>query len=203
MRPESFDFLSNLSTVWAIIIGAVLATVGGLFATWIERRIELSQRERTAALFFGETMSTLGVILVHAQRSRQIGDPYGAITQRMLRLARREIEIYERNRENLVFLRNGSLRARIHTEFLRTSLPLDGIFDLTQEIALAEAHLKALAADAPERADVIAKIASLRASRDAGFDLVMEMSQHIESIVADLEPLAHQSFRHLAEVARS
>ncbi len=203
MRPESYDFLSNLGTIWAIIIGAVLATGGGLLATWIERHIEHRQRERNAALFFGEMLSTLDVLMEFAINARGIGDPYGPITMRMLRSARREIDIYDRNRESLFFLRDASLRARIHTLILRLTMPIDGIFDFTQEIALTEVQLRALAAGHEERPDIAKRLEELRERRDGSFDFVAETAAQLKPAIADLEPIAHQSFQQMARVARS
>jgi hypothetical protein len=203
MKPEAYDFLNNLGTIWAIIIGAVLATAGGLLATWIERHIERRQREMNAALFFGEMLSTLEVLLEFGAQARTIGDPYGPITLRMLRAARREIDIYDRNRESLFFLSNAHLRARIHTIILRLSMPLDSVFDFTQEIAMTEAHLKALPSGDPDRAEVVKRIEDLRQRRDTGFDFVTETAKQLKPAIADLEPIAHQSFSQLAQVARS
>jgi hypothetical protein len=203
MKPEAYDFLSNLSTVWAIVIGAVLATAGGLLATWIERKVERHHRERNAALFFGEMLSTLDVLLDFGTQTRTIGDPYGPITLRFLRSARREIDIYDRNRETLLFLQDGRLRARIHTVILRLSMPLDGIFDFTQEIALTEAQLKALARDDLDREEISRRIDDLRLRRDGSFDFVAETASQLKALIADLEPVARQSFRPLAQAARS
>jgi hypothetical protein len=203
MRPESYDFLSNLSTIWAIIIGAVLATGGGLLATWIERHIERRQRERNAGLFFGEMLSTLDVLLEFATQTRGIGDPYGPITLRMLRSARREIDIYDRNRESLFFLRDAHLRARVHTLILRLTMPIDGIFDFMQEIALTEAQLRALPAGHEERDEIIKRLEGLRQRRDTSFDFVAETAAQLKPAIADLEPIAHQSFQQMARVARS
>jgi hypothetical protein len=203
MKPEAFDFLNNLSTIWAIIIGAVLATAGGLIATWVERNVDRHHRERNAALFFGEMLSTLDVIMEFALQARGIGDPYGPITMRFLRSARREIDIYDRNRETVFFLSDGVLRARIHTVILRLSMPIDGIFDITQEIALTEAQLKALPAGDPDREDIAKRIEELRLRRNTSFDFVGETAAQLKGIIADLEPIARQSFRQLAQVARS
>lgn len=203
MKPEAYDFLNNLSTIWAIIIGAVLATMGGLLATWIERHIERRLRETNAALFFGEMLSTLDVLLEFAAQARGIGDPYGAITMRMLRASRREIDIYDRNRESLFFLRDAHLRARIHTIILRVGMPLDSVFDFTQEIAMTQAQLKALPPGDLEREDVAKRIEDLRQRRDTAFDFVIETAKQLKTAIADLEPIARQSFRQLAQVARS
>ncbi|HVP85039.1 MAG TPA: hypothetical protein VMS78_09980 [Rhizomicrobium sp.] len=203
MKPEAFDFLNNLSTIWAIIIGAVLATAGGLIATWVERNVDRRHRERNAALFFGEMLSTLDVIMEFALQARGVGDPYGPITMRFLRSARREIDIYDRNRETVFFLSDGVLRARIHTVILRLAMPIDGIFDITQEIALTEAQLKALPASDPDREDITKRIEELRLRRNTSFDFVGETAAQLKGIIADLEPIARQSFRQLAQVARS
>lgn len=203
MKPEAYDFLNNLSTIWAIIIGAVLATAGGLLATWIERHIERRQREMNAALFFGEMLSTVDVLLEFAAQAWHIGDPYGPVTLRMLRAARREIEIYDRNRESLFFLRDAHLRARIHTIILRLAMPVDSVFDFTQEIAMTEAQLKALPADDADREEVSRRIADLRQRRDSSFEFVTENAKQLKQAIADLEPIAHQSFSQLAQVARS
>ncbi len=203
MRPENFDFLSNLSTIWAIIIGAVLATGGGLLATWIERHIEHRQRERNAGLFFGEMLSTLEVLIEFAVQARGVGDPYGPITLRMLRSARREIDIYDRNRESMFFLRDANLRARIHTLILRIGMPIDSIFDYIQEIALTEAQLKALAAGHEDRPDIAKRLEDLRQRRDGSFDFMAETAVQLKAAIADLEPIAHQSFQQMARVARS
>ena len=101
LQPDDFDFISNFSTLWAIVIGAVLATVGGLAGSQIERVVERRQRERDAALLFAEVFSTIKVLLDMAGDTRRIGDPYGPITMRFIRAARREVEIYDRNREQL------------------------------------------------------------------------------------------------------
>lgn len=37
VRPEDFDFISNFDTVWAVALGAILATLGGFAATQMER----------------------------------------------------------------------------------------------------------------------------------------------------------------------
>src|SRR5579859_5871747 len=104
MRSEVFDFVSNLSTLGQIVLGACLATAGGLAANQLEWRVQTRRRERNAALFFGEILSSFIIILKHAHETKQIGEPFGPLTMRILRSARSEIEIYERNRENILDL---------------------------------------------------------------------------------------------------
>src|ERR1700760_3069514 len=95
------DFISNFSTLWAVFLGAILATLGGFAATQMEWYLDRKRRERNAALFFGEVLATLSILLGMAERTTKIGDPFGPITMRMFRSALGEVEIYNRNRETL------------------------------------------------------------------------------------------------------
>jgi hypothetical protein len=197
LAPADYDFLSNFSTVSAIVLGSVLATLGGLASTQIERHFDKQQRERHAALFFGEVLSTLAILLVIARRVKGIGDPYGPITTRMLRQAQREIGMYDRNRENLYAIRDAALRARIHTHVLRVSMPIDGIFDTTEEMAAAQSILRAPQCSAEERAEITSRLERLTAQRDSAFEAVEEGIGQIEELVKDLEPVAHHSFEDI------
>src|SRR5665213_1597106 len=100
MFGEIFDSASNQSALWAVVLGALLATMGGFAATQLERIVEHNRRERNAALFFGELLTTLQIILKFAKDAHGRGDPYGPITMRMLQSARKEIDIYDLNSES-------------------------------------------------------------------------------------------------------
>src|SRR5215472_6137856 len=174
LKPEDFDFISNFSTLWSVILGALLATMGGLVGGQLEWFFESRRRERDAALFFAELLSTLKIILDLAVNSRKIGDPYGPITLRFLRSARREIDIYERNRETLYAIRDSDLRARIHTTILRLTMPLDGIFDTSTAIETVTTQLKVPQLMEADRSELEGRIANIRENRDGGFDFLME-----------------------------
>jgi hypothetical protein len=199
MTGEIFDAAANQSAVWAVILGAVLATAGGFAATQMERYVEHRRRERNAALFFGELLTTLQIILYHAHNTHGRGDPFGPITIRMLKSARREIDIYDRNRESLFDLRHGELRARIQNLIIRITMPIEGVFDATDEIARCQDILR----DTGARPDIEARIVALKEQRDGGYDFVMETAEDLPRILRDLEPLAHHSFRNLDEIGRS
>jgi hypothetical protein len=102
MAIDTFGFLTDQSTLMAVILGAVLATIGGFVATATERYLDKRERERNAALFFGEILSTLMVILAFADDTKKVGDPYGPITIRMLRSARRDRYLRSQSREPLL-----------------------------------------------------------------------------------------------------
>jgi hypothetical protein len=202
LDSSAYDFLSNFSTVGAIVLGSILATAGALAATQIEWRMEKRRREQHAALFFGEVLSTLLAILRIAKRVKGIGDPYGPVTMRMLRQALQEIGIYDRNRENLYNLRDGTLRARIHTSVLRISSPLNGIFDTSEEIRAGQTRLRGPDITAPEREEAEARIRQLTEMREGAFEFMEETAQEIATLVRDLEPVAGHAFVDVAAAAR-
>ena len=201
MAGQIFDAAANQSAVWAVILGAVLATAGGFAATQMERYVEHRRRERNAALFFGELLTTLQIILYHAHNAHGRGDPFGPITLRMLKSARKEIDIYDRNRETLFDLRYGDLRARIQNLIIRIAMPIEGVFDATDEIQRCQDQLRD--AGAIPRPDLEERVESLRQQRDSGYEFIMETVEALPKIIGDLEPLAHQSFRKLGEIGRN
>jgi hypothetical protein len=189
-------------TLAAVIIGAVLATLGGFGATQIEAYLRRRERERSAALLFGEILSAIEVLTTMADQARGRGDPYGSITMRLTRGLKREIEVYDRNRESLLDLRNTAVRAKIHSLVARLSLTLEGVFDLTDEIALAEATLVAMEPDHASRSAAEDRLASLRDQRASVFDFAVETAADIKPVIAALEPLARQSFETYASTIR-
>jgi hypothetical protein len=193
LQPEDYDFVSNFSTLWAIFLGAILATLGGFGATQIEWYLESRRRERNAALFFAEFLTTLRILLDMTSDTRKIGDPYGPVTMRMLRSSRREIDLYDRNREMLFDLKDANIRARIHTLVLRIGMICDGVFDTTNELQTVDARLQESRAEA-ERRTLEERMVFLKERRAGGFDFLIETSQSMKPIVVELEPLAKQSF---------
>jgi len=180
--------------MWAIFIGAILATAGGLAATQLEWYFERKRRGRHAAQFVGEVLTTLRYILEIAHDTHGRGDPFGPITLRMLRSAKREIDIYDRNRETLYDLHDIKLRARIHTLILRLNTPLEGVFDANDEIRALEFQMKLPDFPPAHREEAQARLERLSASREAGYEFTMEEAQRIPATVRELEPLAKHSF---------
>ena len=202
IEPGAYDFLSNFSTVGAIALGSILATAGALTATQIEWRVERKRREQHAALFFGEVLSAMLALLKLAKRVKGIGDPYGPVTMRIMRQALQEIGIYDRNRENLYNLPDAALRARIHKLVLRISSPLNGLFDMTEEIRVGQQRLRTLDLHPQEREEVEARIRHLNEMREAAFDFMERTAQDVEVLIVDLEPVAGHAFVEYADPAR-
>jgi len=183
VRPDLFEFATHSGTLVAVVVGAVLATLSGVAATQLEAHLKRRERERDAALLFGELLSTLKILLDNAIESRRHGDPYGAITVRMLRACRREIDLYDRNRQALYELRDAKLRVQIHSLMVRTAMPLDGVLDASDELA-----------PVAETADPGPRLAALRVARDVGFDFLVENAKEIPGLVAALARPAHHAF---------
>ncbi len=204
MFGEIFDSASNQSALWAVILGALLATAGGFVATQLERIVEHNRRERNAALFFGELLTTLQIILKFAKDTHGRGDPFGPITLKMLQSARKEIDIYDRNRETLFDLRHADLRARIQTFVIRITMPLEGIFESTVEINALRAQIRSpLNSDSYTLEESKARLAETLEQRQGGFDWIMENVEKLTGIVRDLEPLAKHTFRDPDEAVRT
>jgi hypothetical protein len=203
IRAEHFDFLSNLDTLTAVVAGAILATAGGFIGTQIEHRVDTRRRERQAALFFGEIMSLLSVSVAAAQRARGIGDPFGPVTMRILRTIRRELEIYERNRERLFELSDPALRARIHTTLLRTTMGVEGALESAAEAVDIETEFQMSPEMTAARRDHLeAKLAQRLRLRDGGFDFLVEASEQATKLAKELEPIAKVDFEKLVKATR-
>ena len=204
LKPEDYDFLSNMSAIWPIIVGALLATLGGLAGSQLEWYLDRSRRQHDSALLFAELLSTLKALLDFAANSSKIGDPYGPVTLRMLRSARREIDIYERNRENLFALHDGELRARIHATVLRLSMPLDGIFDSCTALETLNLQLKTPNLLAEDRKELEDRIANIRENRADGFKFIMDTAnKQLNEVVAELTRYAGPSHQAIHRVVNA
>ncbi|HLY79453.1 MAG TPA: hypothetical protein VKQ70_08780, partial [Caulobacteraceae bacterium] len=79
-------FSAGDETLWAVILGAVLATIGGFLSTSYEASFRRREREHGAALLFGEILSVLELIIGMTRDARGRGTPYGTWTMRLLRV---------------------------------------------------------------------------------------------------------------------
>jgi hypothetical protein len=163
MRIELPSYAHQTETLIAVVAGAVLATIGGFVATLIEARLHRRERERTAALLFGEVLASLGALIRAAAEAHGYGDPFGPLTLRILRGARRELEAYERTRPVLSDLRATDLRLAIHALVIRMTLAIDGVLE-----------------------------AQSAAEREGSYDYLLELAPQIDPLVHRLVPIAGQ-----------
>jgi hypothetical protein len=161
----------HAETIGAVVVGAVLATLGGVAANQLEAHFRRRDRERTAALLFGELLSGLRVLLEGADRARRVGEPYGPFTLRLLHAARREINIYERNRESLLDLRNAALRVDVHVLMVSIAMPLDGLIE-----------------------SIVSPVGADDRTRDQGFSFIVDCFPALPPLVTRLGRIARHSF---------
>lgn len=191
MRPSTFDFIDNLDTLLAVIVGAVLATGGAMIAELVQDRLSQKRKERDAARFFGEILSSVDLVLDRAFSSMDIGERWGDITQRLFRTAFNEAAIYERNRERLFEIRNIELRRTIHVHFLTEMVPLVGILEFCEDIAEIDNELKEADTMRPERrARLEAERAELLEDLEGAVDAVKAEHAKTDAICVQLEPIA-------------
>lgn len=164
----------NDETLLGVIIGAVLASLGGLVSGRFEQHLRRREREQSAAQLFGEILAGLNLILRLAGEARGRGEPYGAITIRFLKAAERETQIYERNRETLFDVSDTRLRTETHILLLQIILTLDAFFEVMQGMAGA-----ATTSEDP---------------RDGPFNFLMELHALIPPQLAAYEKIARQTF---------
>lgn len=185
----------------AVVIGAFLATIGGYLASQIEHSFRRRERERTAALLFGEILSALRLIIEMADQARARGDPYGRFTMRIIRAARRELDAYDRNREALFDLSDPACRAATHTMLVQVRLAIEGALDADAEIQNNELRLSAASADA-ERALIQRRLQMYIGDRITSFDYAVELSGDISGVHERLRRVARYSFEEHERIVR-
>lgn len=179
-------------TLIAVVLGALLATLGGFLAGRFEAWLRRREREQEAALLIGEIIFTFTTILKMADDSRKIGEPFGRITLQMLSGARREVDAYERHRDRLPDLRDPRLRLGVHRLMITLTMSLDGILEASSALA-----------DIPQTKAGKAQAEVLKTSRASGFDFIIETIPTVEPLVKQLGRIARVSFDGHAAAMRA
>jgi len=190
MNKTVFDFVGNLDTLLAVVVGAMLATLGALFAELIQDRMNRRRRERDAARFFGEIISSIDRLVMLAIESQKFGDPWGPVTRRMFKAALHEAELYERNRERLFDIRDIDVRKAVHAHFLNKMFPLEMVVETSDEIIAMERELLEDSTSAARREDIAQCKVDLSGARGAALRAVEAEISHAGEYCARLERLA-------------
>ncbi|MEL7033236.1 MAG: hypothetical protein AAGL97_12465 [Pseudomonadota bacterium] len=195
MRNSVFDYIDNLDTLLAVVVGALLATGGALVAELVQDRLGQKRRERDAARFFGEILASVDLVLDRAFNSLEIGERWGDVSRRLFQTALNEAAIYERNRERLFEIRDMELRKLIHKHFLTEMVPLTALIDNSRDIATLEKDLQSgnYVSD-DQRETMLADLEDLKERREAALVSVRDEHAETEAICRRLEPLADVTF---------
>jgi len=190
------------SSVVAVAVGAFLATISGYIGNQLENRNRRLDKERSAALLFGEILVGIKVTLRFADESRGRGDPYGPVTMRMVRAVQRETQSYDRNREALFDIRDPKIRAQIHILMARLIIALDGVIDAHREIISTETTMRLRGQSDSSYGEFAAQRDLYVQDRAQSFDFAVELSQEIAPALDRLRKIARFSFETHESVVR-
>ncbi len=191
MRQSAFDFVGNLDTLLAVVVGALLATIGGLIGEHYEDRIERRRRQRDAARFFGEILGSIDALVDRALHSQKFGDPWGPVTMRLFRTAMREAEVYDRNRERLFDIQDVELRSKIHAHVISEIFPLEAIIEGTEQVAsITEALDDRGSLSAERREKLEERLGVWLNSRRTAIEFILDERKKTPELCAHLEKLA-------------
>ena len=191
------------TTFVAVAGGAFLATIGGLLANQFERLLMRRERQRSAALLFGEILSALRTVVWVANTTRQRGDPYGRITMRLIKGAMREAETYGRNRESLFDLRDPVMRARTHLLIARMTLALEATLDAHEAIGELDLAIKRQADNPALSAELAQRMEVLVQDRAGSFDQAVSMIEEIDDLLKSVSEVALYAFDAHTAVIRA
>ncbi len=196
MKSSAFDFVSNLDTLLAVIVGALLATVGGVVSDHIQDHYGRRRRERDAARFFAEIMVSIDTLVDRAIHTQKFGDPWGPVTMRLFRTAMREAEIYDRNRERLFDIGDVEMRTRIHHHVVSEIFPLEAMIEGTDRISAIKEDLDSGHVLTDERrAKLIERLDIWLNSRKTALAFITEERQKTHAICTELGRLADVKLR--------
>jgi hypothetical protein len=173
--PSPFDAVGDASTLGGVALGALVATLGSFAASLYEHRHFRREREADAALVFGELLHALSLHIQVLRDAHSRGDPFGPITIRMARAVRREIEIYDRNRERLFGVRDATLRLHTHALMARLTFALERVLDTTETLAASPSPT--------ERSE-------LAMGREQAFEFLVECADELPKLASRFAALA-------------
>jgi hypothetical protein len=191
------------SSVIPVAVGAFLATISGYIGNQVENRNRRRDRERGAALLFGEILVGIKVTLALADATRGRGDPYGPVTMRMVRAVQRETQSYDRNRESLFDIRDPKVRAEVHILMARLIIALDGVIDANREISSTETTMRLRGQTDSSYGDFVRLRDLYVQDRAQSFDFAIEVSQEIAALLIKLRKIARYSFEAHESIVRT
>lgn len=195
MSGSIFSIVDQAGTLIAIFIGAILATIGALLADKFREGGERKRRERDAAKAFGQILVSLLSMLRFAIRSQGIGQPWGAVTVRFLKLCLRQGDWFEQNLGLLFDIENIELRHKIRTYIGAALYPIQTMVDRSHEIEDMRRQLIFGDDLKPHQIDWLKEqIEVCSNSREGAYAAALHQIENVDLIMNDLEALAGVKF---------
>jgi len=199
-----FDLTSAAGAqFFAMLLGAFLASLGGFSVAWVLDRLERKREERSTALVMLDLLTSLNVMTNLARDARGRGDPYGPLTMRLLTGCRRDLEVYERNRERIADITDPAVRSQIYTCMTRVTMAIEGVLAETESIrAIDDAAHDARAHGSSDKLDNLTRERDSRmVRRDASFDfMVTSMNETWGPLSGRLREIAKSPSGNVADL---
>lgn len=203
LTQSIFDLTSAAGAqFFAMLLGAFLASLGGFSVAWVLDRMERKREERSIALVCLDLLTTLHVMTNLARDARGRGDPYGPLTMRLIASCRRDLEVYQRNRERIADIGDPAVRSLIYTCMVRVSMAIDGVLTETETLATVDNAIEAARANGGAKLDDLMRDRGARlARRDASFDfIVTTMNETWGPLSTRLREIAKSSSGSIEEI---
>lgn len=198
-----FDLTSAAGAqFFAMLLGAFLASLGGFSVAWVLDLLERKREERSTALVMLDLLTSLNVMTNLARDARGRGDPYGPLTMRLITGCRRDLEVYERNRERIADITDPAVRSHIYTTMTRVTMAIEGVLAETESIRAVE---DAIADGGGDKHDSLAHERDARMlRRDSSFDfMVASMNEAWVPLSTRLREIAKSRSGDVAEIVSS
>jgi hypothetical protein len=197
-----FDLTSAAGAqFFAMLLGAFLASLGGFSVAWVLDRLERKREERSTALIMLDLLTTLHVMTNLARDARGRGDPYGPLTMRLITTCRRDLEVYQRNRERIADISDPEVRSQIYTLMVRISMAVDGIVSETEMVASIDEAIEAAHGNDSKIETLTRDRGARTTRRDASFDfMVSTMNESWDSLSKRLREISNSPSGNVAEI---
>ena len=195
MSGSIFSIIDQAGTLIAILVGAVLATLGALFADLYRERGQRKRRERDAAKAFGQILASIISMMRFTVRSQGIGTPWGNLTVRFMQLCLKQGQWFEENLNLLFDIEDVFLRHKIRTYTGALMYPVQSMVDYSLQIEEMRRQLLFDNNLQPHQKDWLnEQIAQKSEARESAFLAAQHQMSRSDIVLPDLEKLSQVAF---------
>lgn len=195
MSSGIFNYVGNLDTLIAVIVGAVLATGGALIAEKVQARSMIKQREQDAARRLGHILFDIDRSLARTFHSQTIGEPWGLASRMAFVGVAKKGEWYVQNRDCIFDIQDMELRIDLSEDVSSLIGAISGLVRANEQI---EAEEKLLIRDhdlSPKHRELItAELKQTLQTRELAIPYIQLQLALIQKHYPKLEELAGTSF---------